>query len=125
MGGGPTALPPSEVAGTSPLLWAWAESQLLGGVAVFSELNLLRKSRYRSRPLAVTGISFQSLSNCEEAEGRPRVSADHWEPRPGRQPSWGWGSSSIKNLENRFSLHSLGGSVQKPEQARTRGCSWL
>lgn len=41
----PTALPPSEVAGTSPLLWALVESPLLGGVAAFSALNLLRKSR--------------------------------------------------------------------------------
>lgn len=41
----PTALPPSEVAGTSHLLWALGESPLLGGVAAFSELNRLRKSR--------------------------------------------------------------------------------
>lgn len=40
----PTALPPSEVAGTSPFLGALVESLLLGGVGAFSELNRLRKS---------------------------------------------------------------------------------
>lgn len=58
----------SETPGTLLPLWALATSSETGGVAAHSELNLLRKSGYFSRPLALTGISLQSLSNWKEAE---------------------------------------------------------
>lgn len=54
---------PSETSGTLLPLWAAAESPVAVGVAALSELNLLKKSGYFSLPLALTGISFQSLSN--------------------------------------------------------------
>lgn len=45
---------------------------MLGGVAAFSALNLLRKSGYFSRPLASRGISLQSLSNWGGSRGFPQ-----------------------------------------------------
>lgn len=63
VGDEPADLFPSETSGTLLPLWALAESPVAGGVAAFSEPNLLRKSGYRSLPLALMGISLQSLSN--------------------------------------------------------------
>lgn len=72
----------AETVGTLLPRWAFAESSVSGGVAALSELNLLRKSRYFSLPLALTGISFQSLSNWQRGSSHcPRVSVTHGDPR--------------------------------------------
>ena len=64
-GDDPADLLLSEASGTLLPLCALAESP----GAAFSELKLLRRSRYCSLPLASTGISSQSLSNWQRSRG--------------------------------------------------------
>lgn len=66
-GGDPADRPRSRPRGMLPLC-ALAESPVAGGVAGLSTLKLLRKSRYFSLPLELTGISSQSLSNWQGSE---------------------------------------------------------
>lgn len=75
VGDDPVGRPRSETSGTLLPLCALAESPVAGGVAGLSALKLLRKSRYLSLPLELTGISSQSLSNWQGSRGHPRVSA--------------------------------------------------
>ena len=60
----------SETSGTLQPFWALVELPLAGGAAPLSELNMLRKSRYLSLPLALTGISLHSLSNWQRSRSR-------------------------------------------------------
>lgn len=69
VGDDPADLLLSETSGTLHPLCALAESPGAGGGAAFSELKLLRKSRYCSLPLVSTGISSQSLSNWQRSRG--------------------------------------------------------
>lgn len=82
VGDDPADRPLSETSGTLLPLCALAESPVAGGVAGLSALKLLRKSRYFSLPLELTGISSQSLSNWQRSRGHPWVSAH---PRQGGQ----------------------------------------
>lgn len=82
VGDDPADRPRSETSGTLLPLCALAESLVASGVACLSTLKLLRKSRYLSLPLELTGISSQSLSNWQSSRGHPWVSAH---PRQGEQ----------------------------------------
>lgn len=70
MGDDTAGLLPSEISGTLLPLWALAELPVVNGVGALLELNMLRRSRYFSLPLALTGILLHSLSNWQRSRSQ-------------------------------------------------------
>lgn len=123
VGDDPADLPPSETSGTLLPLCALAESSVAGGVAAFSELKVLRKSRYFSLLLALTGISSQSLSNWQRSRGhlprvQTRVGASSWAGSAAKEKTW-------KKETHPSCRPQLGGSLQKAGRAEAESYPWL